>query len=67
MWTGDGSSRSGLVVGYLIGFDAAGVIELVFGIKADGWSLERSLSRSRRWLPLTTEADSGQVLAPMGG
>jgi MFS family permease len=40
---GDGSSRSGLVLGYVIGgliMAAGGVIELVFGIKAEGQSLE---------------------------
>jgi MFS family permease len=40
---GDGSSRTGLVVGYVIGgliMAAGGVIELVFGIKAEGQSLE---------------------------
>jgi hypothetical protein len=40
---GDGSSRTGLVWGYVIGgliMVAGGVIELVFGIKAEGQSLE---------------------------
>jgi MFS family permease len=40
---GDGSSRTGLVWGYVIGgliMAAGGVIELVFGIKAEGKSLE---------------------------
>jgi hypothetical protein len=40
---GDGSSRTGLVVGYVIGgliMVVGGVIELAFGIKAEGQSLE---------------------------
>jgi MFS family permease len=40
---GDGSSRTGLVWGYVIGgliMAAGGVIELAFGIKAEGRSLE---------------------------
>jgi MFS family permease len=40
---GDGSSRTGLVWGYVIGgliMAAGGVIELAFGIKAEGKSLE---------------------------
>jgi MFS family permease len=40
---GDGSSRTGLFIGYLIGAGimiAGGVVELVLGIKAEGKSLE---------------------------
>ncbi|MFZ1116975.1 MAG: MFS transporter [Propionibacteriaceae bacterium] len=40
---GDGSSRSGLVLGYVVGgliMVAGGVIELAFGVKAEGQSLE---------------------------
>jgi len=40
---GDGSSRSGLVVGYVVGgaiMVIGGVIEIVFGINAEGKSLE---------------------------
>ena len=40
---GDGSSRSGLVWGYVIGgliMVAGGLVELAFGIKAEGQSLE---------------------------
>jgi MFS family permease len=40
---GDGSSRTGLVVGYVIGgliMAAGGFVELAFGIKAEGQSLE---------------------------
>jgi MFS family permease len=40
---GDGSSRTGLVVGYVIGgliMAAGGFVELAFGVKAEGQSLE---------------------------
>ena len=50
---GDGSSRSGLVWGYVIGgliMVAGGLVELAFGINAEGQSLETVTSRSRRCL-----------------
>jgi hypothetical protein len=40
---GNGSSKTGLIVGYLIGeaiMAAGGLIELAFGINAEGKSLE---------------------------
>ena len=40
---GDGTNRTGLFIGYLLGaviMAAGGVIELIFGINAEGQSLE---------------------------
>jgi hypothetical protein len=45
---GDGTSRTGLVWGYVIGglvMVLGGVVELAFGIKAEGQSWRRSPSR----------------------
>ena len=41
---GDGSSRTGLFIGYLVGADImiiGGIVELLIGINAEGKSLER--------------------------
>ena len=54
---GDGSSRTGLVWGYVIGgliMMFGGVIELLYGIKAEGQSLETVTK------PLTAVSDSAQ-------
>ncbi len=60
---GDGTSRTGMVWGYVIGgviMAAGGVVELVFGVKAEGQSLETVTT------PLTAVEDAGSV-APEGG
>jgi MFS family permease len=58
---GDGTNRTGLFIGYLIGaaiMVSGGVIEIVFGINAEGKSLEDVTK------PLTsTTADTAQPLA----
>jgi len=51
---GNGSSKTGLAIGYLIGggiMVLGGVIELLFGVKAEGQSLETVTK------PLTAVAD----------
>ena len=61
---GDGTSRTGMVWGYVIGgliMAAGGVVELVFGIKAEGQSLETVTA------PLTAVEDAGSVAAEGGG
>ena len=64
---GDGSSRTGLFVGYVIGgaiMVTGGIVELLFGIKAEGKSLEDITK------PITsTQVDppeSGALPAPAG-
>ena len=60
---GDGTSRTGMVWGYVIGgliMAAGGVVELAFGVKAEGQSLETVTT------PLTAVEDAGSV-APEGG
>ena len=53
---GDGESRSGLVVGYVVGgviMALGGIVELAFGVKAEGQSLEQVTK------PLTSVDDPG--------
>jgi MFS family permease len=59
---GDGSSRTGLFVGYLIGGGImifGGIIEIIFGINAEGKSLETVTK------PLTSTGEPGSDATPV--
>jgi MFS family permease len=58
---GDGTSRTGLFIGYLVGAGImmlGGVVEIVFGINAEGKSLEAITK------PLTSTAEAPAVAEP---
>ena len=64
---GDGTNRTGLFIGYLLGagiMAAGGVIELIFGINAEGKSLE---SVTKPLSSVSTPDDTGSLPSDVAG